>query len=384
MSVRHKILFVLPSFGRSGAVDFIVDLASEMAERDCEAELLVLTRSGRLNRELPKHVTLTFAIGEVEGASHRAGLLKTPRRLLGLARAVRRSDLVMLTWEMGRALLWPSVLAWLMRKPTIAIVQNNVEKALADYRQHRWHGIVRWAYARALAVVCVSHDLVDEVAKVGIERDKLVAIPNAVNVDRIRSMASDRPPEAFDEDSSPTVVGVGRLSNQKGFDLLIRAHASVRRRGIRHRLMLIGHGPDKAALQALAQALDVADSVVFTGFLENPYPAIANAAACCLSSRYEGRSLVLSESALLGVPIIATDCPTGPREVLADGRYGELVEAESVPALSRALARHLKYPERLTAKAQLASLDASRYSIQTCASRYVSLIDAHLGGRRAA
>ena len=159
---------------------------------------------------------------------------------------------------------------------------------------------------------------------------------------------------------------------------MICAHANSLRRGFRHRLVLIGHGPDKSALKSLAAEQGVSDSVLFMGRLDNPYPVVAQSSVLCASSRYEGRSLVLSEAAALGVPVIAANCPTGAREVLADGRYGELVETESVSALSEAIENHLRDPWKLISKAEASANDVDRLSIKTCAKHYISLIRQHL------
>jgi glycosyltransferase involved in cell wall biosynthesis len=146
------------------------------------------------------------------------------------------------------------------------------------------------------------------------------------------------------------------------------------KRGIKHRLVLIGYGPDKDKLAALAADLRVDDSTLFLGYQENPYSTMLRSSVYCLSSRFEGRPLTLAEAALLGVPMIATDCPTGPREILADGRYGDLVEPESVEALALAIEQHFRDPQRLNDKAQAAKRDSDQFSIHVCAKRYVSLI----------
>jgi len=271
----------------------------------------------------------------------------------------------------------PSLAAYILNKPTLAIVQNNVKHSLADYSNESWLRYIRWSYARTIAVVCVSHDLIPVLKELGVREGRLLTIPNAVNVVRIRALAAQPPPSLYRDVYSPIMVGIGRLTNQKGFDLLIRAHAEVLQLGLSHKLILIGEGPERSNLNALASELGISDSVLFLGYVPNPYPAIAHSSVCCMSSRYEGRSLVLSEAALLGTPIIATDCPTGPREILADGKYGDIVETESVKALSKAIKNHFQFPQRLIAKAQAAARDPNRYSIENCAQEYLNLIRQH-------
>lgn len=364
-------------------MDFVVDLAGAIASDECDVDVVALNGPLRATR-LPMAPARASLAAECESSTPKHNPIMRPLRRIGrtlsqltsLIRHGRRVDVIVLTWEKGLALSLPSLAAFLLRKPTIAILQNNVEQSLNDYTSNGtlWKYILRQTYARALAVVCVSYDLTDIVARLGVSKDKIVAIPNAVDVERVRSLAKETPPSDLDLESQPTIVAIGRLSRQKGFDYLIPAHAKVVRGGIRHTLILIGNGPDRNELTELAKNEGVDDSVVFLGYQSNPYPVLSSASLCCMSSRYEGRSLVLAEAALLGVPIIATDCPTGPREVLEDGRYGDLVESESIDALALAIDRHLRSPQRLLEKAQASSRDSKRLSIEHCAERFLDLL----------
>lgn len=384
MSAKFKALFVLPSMGRSGAVDFVLDLCDAMATQQCGVEILVLKGGQRESRLPGKTVRVTTARDDNAHGEEQSSLTRRIRKfpaylylLTKLFKAARRNDIVVLTWEMGPALLLPSLVAAAIGKPTIAIVQNNVLQSFDDYRSSGWQRAMRWAYSRAHAVVCVSHDLVEVVRNAGVRNRKLQAIPNAINITRVQALSKEPPPPQLQSGDS-YIIGIGRLAPQKGFDLLIKAHARVVKLGTPHRLALVGNGPDKQALESLASQLNVAESVVFLGHLPNPYSALRGSALCCLPSRYDGRALVLSEAAVLGVPIIATDCPTGARETLADGDYGELVDNESVEALAAAIDAHLREPHALLAKAATSARDAQRFSIQTCASNYIELISSCL------
>jgi GalNAc-alpha-(1->4)-GalNAc-alpha-(1->3)-diNAcBac-PP-undecaprenol alpha-1,4-N-acetyl-D-galactosaminyltransferase len=131
---------------------------------------------------------------------------------------------------------------------------------------------------------------------------------------------------------------MGRLSRQKGFDILIRAMAEVRSRA---RLVLIGEGPEEGMLRDLAARVGVSERVAFTGFLANPYPALAGASVFALPSRYEGFPNALVEAMSLGVPCVASRCPTGPEEIVTDGVDGILVPVEDPRALAAAVNRLL-------------------------------------------
>jgi glycosyltransferase involved in cell wall biosynthesis len=140
----------------------------------------------------------------------------------------------------------------------------------------------------------------------------------------------------FEPDQAPVVLGVGRLSPQKDFATLIRAFARVRMHRPA-RLMILGHGPERASLEALALAQGLADSVLLPGWVTNPYAFMARAGVFVLSSRWEGLPSVLIEALVCGTPVVATDCLSGPREILEDGRYGRLVPVGDEEALAAAI-----------------------------------------------
>jgi glycosyltransferase involved in cell wall biosynthesis len=139
----------------------------------------------------------------------------------------------------------------------------------------------------------------------------------------------------------PVIVTCGRLTQQKAQDTLLRAFAAVRRT-MPVRLVILGEGEEHEALLSLASQLGVAEDVLLPGVVVDPVAWFAKSDLFVLSSRCEGQSLVLIEALIAGVPIISTDCPSGPREVLANGRFGELVPVDNVAALSQAMLLALK------------------------------------------
>jgi glycosyltransferase involved in cell wall biosynthesis len=139
----------------------------------------------------------------------------------------------------------------------------------------------------------------------------------------------------------PVIVTCGRLTQQKAQDILLRAFAAVRRT-MPVRLVILGGGEEREALLSLAHQLGVAEDVSLPGVAVDPVAWFAKSDLFVLSSRCEGQSLVLIEALIAGVPIISTDCPSGPREVLANGRFGELVPVDDVAALSQAMSLTLK------------------------------------------
>ena len=364
-----RVLFVLPALYRNGAVESMIDLADALKRIGLEVEVLALeylTPHSRLPQEAVK-----VDVALSEGQYYRRGLI--PVLLMRLMRSVFRSDIVVLVWENGPALKWGSRVAHLLQKPTLAMVRNNIQKSTLDSQGKDEPHVRRWAYQQARAVVCVSKDLIP-IVKSETDQSKVLSISNCVDFKKIDALSKHPCPPDLTSEGIPFIVGLGRLAVQKGFDLLIKAHSAVLNNGIDHRLVVIGEGPDKSILWQLCQDLGITNSVVFLGYSNNPYPALKQASLFCLSSRYEGQPKALMEACVLGVPVVSTDCLTGPREILEDGRYGDLVATESVDALSEAIARHFENPTRLKEKAQASAAYAERFSMETCAQKYHELI----------
>jgi len=228
-----KVLFVLPAFYRNGAVTFSINIAEQLSLKNMEVEIFAVQQRS-VHPQLPhKPIKISTAIRE-----NSSTLKSLPTLLSKLMRSVSRSDVVILTWENG--LLLPSLVAFFFRKPVVAIVQNNLKRSQADYGKKKGTQMIRrWAYARAKAIVCTSQDLIRTI-ELEVKRSKIVAISNGINIAQVRALAQQpSAPWPYVNDDIPFIVGIGRLANQKGFDLLIEAHAKVRRQGIQHRLVLV-------------------------------------------------------------------------------------------------------------------------------------------------
>lgn len=167
---------------------------------------------------------------------------------------------------------------------------------------------------------------------------KFVRLYNAIDLDRIRARAQ----EAVDAPAVPYIVSVGRLEeSQKDFTTLLKAYALLAKEGLQEQLVLVGEGASRKRLQALAQELGIAERVVFAGFQPNPHAWIRGARLMAFSSKMEGLPNVLLEALAAGQVVVSTDCPTGPREILADGKAGLLTPVGDVPALADAIRRGL-------------------------------------------
>ncbi len=332
--------------------------AAADGEESMTASLLVLETAGPGPAILTPDPAISVSFASARPRRFRTAL---PSVLRGLFRAIRSSDVVICGSEVGYGLLLGLPIARLLRRPFIVLVHSTVDNAVGLWQPALLRGALFAAHRRVDLAVCVSPGLVEEVVANGLPADRVLVMDVGIDVDDVirrgraaaTSTAAARSVQPAPEASRPIVVAVGRLAPQKGFDLLIRAHALARSEGADHTLRIIGEGPEHGALVALAHSLGVADSVELAGFIHDPQPWIAAADLFVLSSRYEGNGgLVLFEALAHQVPVVATDCPTGPRRLLLDGALGELVPMEDVTALADAIAAHLRDPACLQLRAQ--------------------------------
>lgn len=208
----------------------------------------------------------------------------------------------------------------------------------------RW--FLRWIVGalmpRADALTCVSQDMVAQYRQV-FPRGEHICVYNIVLDEDAEARMGEVVDEPWFDEDPPVVVAAGSLQPWKGFTVLLRAVAEARRsRDLR--LVLLGEGPQRPELEALARDLGIEAHVRLLGRVENPLKYFARADAFVLSSSVEGLPNVLVEAMMCGCTPVATDCPTGPREVLQDGRFGRLVPVGDVSALAVAILAALDDP----------------------------------------
>ena len=227
------------------------------------------------------------------------------------------------------------------------------------------------AYRRADKIVGVSDGVSDYVGRTfGVPERKLETIYNPVVSERLLERSHE--PVAhpwFTPGEPPVLLASGRLREQKDFSTLLKAFAQVRQTRA-CRLMILGEGALRGELEAEIAALGLQDDVALPGFVENPYAYMRGAAQFVLSSRWEGLPTVLVEAMACGCPVVATDCPSGPAEILENGRLGPLVPVADPEALAHAVLETLQAP---TPREQLEAR-AAHFSFENAISRYTELL----------
>jgi glycosyltransferase involved in cell wall biosynthesis len=343
-----RIALLLPSLANGGAERVMLNIAHGLVERDDVAVDLVLTQAvgPYLEQVSPK-------VNVVNLDSKRIFYSIIP--LIRYLRAVRPAAVLSALDTTNLILIWAVALARVETRVVVSVHCNfsSALKGQKNFRSRLLPYLVRRSYPYADKILTVSEGVAsDLVSSTGLSRELLTVQVNPVITPELMHK-SEQPCEHswLCDNRGPVVLATGRLTYQKNFDLLLRAFAIVRQ-SIDARLIVLGEGEELAALQSLAEQLEVTDQVDFPGFVENPYSYMSAASLFVLSSHFEGLPTVLIEALQCGVPVVSTDCPSGPEEILEGGRLGTLTQPGDVSALAEAMVRSLRSDRSRTEKSR--------------------------------
>ena len=359
----HVALF-LPALEGGGAENVMVQLANAFHARGLRVEVLLARAFGPRLAELDPAVPLRELGGR--------GVLAALPALVAYLRRRRPAALLSTLDHANLVAAWSRALA---RAPTRLVVRqasdpDRAERpSLAGFAIRRLLGA---SYRRADHVVVMSEYVRGNmIARRRLAPERVSVVANPVPHARVARLAA----EPLDDPwlaagSGPLVVAAGRLHPVKDYPTLLRAVARAAERAP-VRLAVLGDGPERAELEALATALGITERVLFAGFRPNPYPWLARADVVALSSRSEGMPNVLLEAMALGTPVVATDCPGSPRELLDHGRLGKLVPVGDDAAMAGAILAVLAGDRPPAADLEAA---LGRHEVDAVAQRYLGLL----------
>jgi len=330
-----RIALVLPDLGGGGAERVTLTLANELVARGIAVDIVLMRCEGAFLEQVPRTIRLVD--------------LKAPRTRhapLAFARYLRaeRPDAVI-------ANMWPLTTACIIARSLArskARLLACEHAMLADsYRDWGWlHGFFLRSSIAALhpfadVRAAVSSGVADDLAAMtGIERSRFEVVYNPVAVHPPTSDETAAVDGAWRGWAGKRIITVGTLNAVKNQALLLHAFARLLET-VDDRLMLLGEGPLRGELKALARKLGVADKIIMPGFMPNPTPFYRAADLFVLSSDYEGFGNVIVEALACGLPAVSTDCPSGPAEILENGRWGRLTPVGDAEALANAMAQSL-------------------------------------------
>ena len=253
------------------------------------------------------------------------------------------------------------------KRVTLSSVLANMNPMAANLRL--W--LLRSLCGRA-EFICVSDAAATDLKKsLGYDNAAVHTIPNPVIDAQFYQRAKCKAEHSwFHAKDIKVILAVGRLHRQKGFDILLEAFSRVYSKRQDVRLLILGEGPERPSLEQQRDTLGLQEVVDMPGFVANPLPYMANADLFVFSSRWEGLGNVLIEALACGVKVVATDCPSGSREILENGRYGELVPPDDPEALAVAMMRALRTQKLPSVSSQW----LERYSVKQAISRHLEVM----------
>jgi glycosyltransferase involved in cell wall biosynthesis len=371
---RRRVLFLINSLAGGGAERVMCTLlrASQSELRDCQISLLLLDREAAMY-EVPRWI-------EVQQLDCRHSLI---RSIWSVWRALRRAKPDLTVSFLTRSNVANIIAGTLLGIPAVISERVNTSSHLGSGAGAAVaRRLVKATYPKARRIIAVSQGVADDLhASFGVRGERMAVIANPIDLDAIRAQAEAGEPVPMED---PYAVTMGRLVPNKNFGMLIEAFA---RSGVAGKLLILGDGPERDALTRKVEAFGLAGRVVMPGFSDNPFPTLARANVYVSPSNAEGFPNSLLEAMSLGLPVISTNCPSGPSEVLADlpreqvgpgvtfAPHGILVAPNDPDAMAEAL-RAMADPARRQSYAARAPKRAADFGVARAKDAYWAIIRA--------
>jgi len=363
--MNKKIAIFSPSLAGGGSERVMLNLAFGFAEKGYSVDMVLISANGQYLDKLHHRVRL-IDLGARRIVATLPALINYLRenKPAALLSTQVHANVVALI-----AGLYPGVRTRiLVREVTSPLRERARRKTLSTIALTY---LSRYLYSRAFRVIAVCDDLKHQIAKERlIPLDKISVIYNPVRADKILEQSQEPAGhDWFDNPLQPILLSIGRLERVKDFASLIRAFALVRQ-NLEVKLVILGEGNLRGDLVKLTKSLSVSEDIDFPGFVSNPYAYLSRADAVVLSSLWEGLPNVLLEALVLGTPIVATDCDTGPREILRGGKDGILVAKNNAQCLADGIVTCLSTKSRAAA----APASLRRFDFDHVVDQYLDLI----------
>ena len=370
--IRRQVLFVLPDLGLGGAQVVAARLTSSFRDRGDDVVIATLGPTSNDHVPVPEGVRRV----SVEPTEGRPGPLGVLVKNLRRRRSFRQ---IVGEWRPDVVIAFVDSTNLFTLLATVGLTVPVIVSERVDPRKHRiafaQRTLRRVLYRRAAALV-VQTERIAEWGRSVVLRERVSVIPNPVVVPTIPAAGS----------TPPLVVAAGRLVEQKGFDLLLRALAGLDARTLAEwRTVILGEGPMRAELEALIAQLDLGGHARLVGQVPSADEWLQRGSIFVLSSRFEGFPNVLAEAMAWGLPVLAFDCATGPRELVQDGVNGRLLPEADVLALTAGLRDLMRSPDDRRRLGSAARSTMRDYSVEAVADLWDALVEevtSHVRDRR--
>lgn len=337
--LSDKFALFVPSLRAGGAERVMVRLANTAARLGVSVDLVVCGAEGSLALEVSSDVRLV-----------NLGTGRTLTSLGHLVRYLRQEKPCAVLSTMAHSNIvsvWSRFLARLPCRLVIreATTLSATHPSTQSPKERAMLSLARQFYKWADSIVAPSRGVAEDLLRLHIApQHKLHVIYNPVVTPILLEKSKEPPPHPWlEEKRCPVIIAVGRLVFAKDYPTLVRAFSKVRD-SYPAKLIILGEGEERSRLQQLVWDLGLVQDVDLPGFVANPYAFMSRADVYVLSSRWEGMPNALIEALALGVPVVATDCPSGPRELLEEGRLGKLVRVGDTHEMAEAIVETMCNP----------------------------------------
>jgi len=329
-----KILFLIPDLNTGGAERVLVNILKHIDRRSFSPSLVLFNKQGKLLASVPGDVAI-YPLKELQGKYWYG--FQWLNLLLQFRKLIKRiePDIVF-------SFMWyPNAVAVIaritMRTKFGLIVSERTSTSTYEgtFLNVMRTAILRLLYPSADLIIAPSARMADDLAGIcKISRQKIITIHNPVDMQAVQTQSLEK----FHYENDKKVIStIGRLGSEKGFAYFIKAADILRKELTDCKFIIVGEGSERKNLERLIQERGLGDTVELVGFQQNPYKFLSRSTIFVLSSLYEGFPNVLLEALSLGIPSIATRCPTGPDEIITDGVNGILVPVADERALADAI-----------------------------------------------
>jgi len=370
-----KIVILINSMAGGGA-ERVTSTLADYLDRNAHHITIVCLHHVDCSYALPSGVNLHY----LRSGKYAIGLVKIlllPLFAWEFARLLDRINPDAVLSLLTRSNFVHALTRWWGNKRPI-LVSERCDLASFSHKGRGWMSamamkkMIYWLYHDARLIIAISNGVSDSLVQLGV-RTPIRVIYNPQPIERIRQLAAHSRPMPLST-RRYNLVTCGRLEHQKNHHGMIEALALVARQCDVH-LTILGKGPLLRSLEEHSKALGVADRITFAGWVANPFSVMRQADLFVLGSSAEGFGNVIVEAMACGLPVVSTDCPSGPREILADGAFGELVPAGDTGRLADTIISLLKDEGRRSDLGRLSQERAKDFDVDVICQQYVAVLN---------
>jgi glycosyltransferase involved in cell wall biosynthesis len=363
MEKKIKIAFFIPSLEGGGAEKVMVNLANAFSKDNIDIDLILGNAKGpylnRLSNKLNvvdlKAKKMIYCLPKLIAYLNR----NKPYTLLATLESASVIAIIAKKLSIAKTKIW-------IRVPNTLSKDNLNADNIKD--KYLYPFLMKSLYKYAYGIIAISKGVAKDVSEfLSIPSSKIKVIYNPAFTNEILQLSKENIEYLpWDIDRISLVIGVGRLTKQKNFSMLLKAF-SIIRQTIDARLIILGDGEERNNLKLLGEKLNISNDIYFPGFVNNPYAYMRKSSVFVLTSDWEGFGNVIVEALGVGLPVISTDCESGPREILDNGRYGDLVRVGDYLDLANKMKKRILEKNLQT---ELIKKRASEFSIENIKCKY--------------